>query len=649
MFKQGRWIGDQMIGTHGFLFKIIPAVIFMFTEPTIYIPYFFHIILNILIAIFAYSTAKKIFDSEKWAALTVFFLINNPLFYQNSLMNAYLRETPALLCLTLLFYLILFRKNFIWILLTLLLAFDAKEYIGIGAVVSFLIYLLIEIISTANRKYFKAYFTFINKSLLIFGSFLIWLFFMYYTPWIPENHSVSSYLGFDLNSAIYKAKFDSDFTTDSLKQLDINQKWNNNRDSIFKVFDNIKYINHIRQTVDYSKLEDEITVKSISANEESYSGNIIKHVTPVKTSKQLVTDNVISNSSNFIKKTIQRITSINAFNYSTFPIFIIVTVILSIVLILYTEKELLKWLFPIILFSLILVIYLSGEQNERYFHPALLSISIFFIYAVKNYLHRRWIVITLLSISLPLSLLQLLFNEFTPTFFVSLVTQILIIPLIWMGKYVKRNYIILIYSIILISNFSYTFIWIVNEFKTEPRGNFEKMAREFSGYFDLKTDSLVYLTQRLYPGRTTNHTIKFYSRSLITMDDASTYVHYVSNKLPKFYLNKYYRQNLFDIYTNTRRGHFLTWEQIKSEYLPKNKINRIVMVVDDKNDWDSLKPVYNKANEFLIDNADKLENRYKSEIYKNFLYNYRPKWLDLIEKHKFGNNRTIYIFRIKDS
>ncbi len=891
LLKQGHWIGDQMIGTHGFFFKIPPAIIFMFTEPTIYIPYFYHIILNVLIVFFTYRSALKLFDSDKWAALASFFLINIPLFYQGSLLNAYLRETPALFTISLVLYLILYKKNIIWISLALLLSLEAKEYVGVLVIVSYMVYLIYETVINYKPNYFKMFYTYLYKSFVIVLPISLYLFLMYFTPLIPENQSLSFILKlnigsavsnpvFELGTALYNAKGDDAKLAASIDGKMKKEKWLTNKDKMFEMLHGMKYVNEIKQTVDYKKLKYEnfdtletnyvintkpniislvdnknennksnITIsttvkeelikegknlvinkneskkvagrtKNISSSElskddfkldkskidtsrvnittednntkqldslkliaktieakkldslklnvksdtakkiesikviaktieakkldslkliaktieakklDSLKLNVksdtakkiesIKVIAKIENNiaqsnknikndkiKPIITNNTQQNTNVQVLKKIslennipqpkvapskkglseqsntkntskddlkreeifnsplnkamlytgivtQRIFSHYTFNYGSAPIFMIVSIFLGIILILKKSNNKQDWVFIIIFLFFVLAVYILRTHLTRYFHPAVISISLLFIFTLKEYYHKRWFIIILLFISLPLSIYQISVNNYTPMFIASLITQLLIIPLFWINDKYKEKYIISFVLIMILSHIAYITNGRVNDLQNAPKGNFEQEARLFASHFNLETDSLVYFTHVWYPGRTTNQTIKFYNKSLNTGDDGLGFTNLLGNSVEKYYLNKNYTSNIYNMFTFFNGVDQSNWNRIKMGYLPNKKINRVVFLVQNDFDWENLKPTYNPNYKDIFDlyEANKkgieLDHWGIAETYKNLLFKYRPAWLELIEKHPIGSDKTMYIFRIND-
>ena len=170
-------------------------------------------------------------------------------------MYAYLREVPALFTISLFFYLILYKRSFILILIALILSFDAKEYIGFGLIISYSTYLFYENYFK-YRKNIKLFLINTFSKIGIIGiSLSFWIYLMYFTPIIPENFSTSVYLGLDMNSAIFKYHYteDSNLPESEKSKIEISE-WNKNKDRILQQVNETKYENDFKKTIDYEKL-----------------------------------------------------------------------------------------------------------------------------------------------------------------------------------------------------------------------------------------------------------------------------------------------------------------------------------------------------------------------------------------------------------
>ena len=647
LISEGKYFGDQFVGTHGFIFKIFPAIIFLFVEPTIYIPFFYHIALNIILCLLLYDIANHLFNSKKYSFFATFFLINSNLFLQFGLINSYLRESAVLFSVVLLFYLIIKKRNFAFILLAIILAIDAKEYIGFGALLTFIIYLIIDNLEKFKYQFSKFILDIGYKLALISLMLITWYYLMYYTPVIPENHSISALLKLDLNSAIYDYKpiVDKNLPNSSRKNDSI-KKWASNRDSVYKFFDDIKYENEFRTSITYQDLASEDYEIEVDSTLK-LNFNPINTINSKKNTQYSV--NIMLDKLEYF---IRRIFAKNTFNYNSYPIFLIIIIIFSVLSIMRNKIYPKEWLLFIIFFVLILFIYLKSDYIPRYFYPAILPISLIFTLALKDFLYRKSFVTISFFISFILTSGQIYFNEFSPTFYAALISQLFLVPLIFVGEKSKTIFINLFYFVLIFTFKSFQSVVLYKEMKEEPRGNFEYEMKKIASFFDLENDSIVYLTHRIYPGRSTSQTIKFYNKSRITLNDESSFVHFISSKVPKHKINKYFKQNLFDIHTISKQNEFPNWNVLKNDYLPKNKINRFVFIMDDQDSNNVLHASYYKKDYFNVLDKNTKNNDFEywriSEYYKDLLFLYRPSWLKLIKKEKLSNLKAIYIYEIRD-
>ncbi len=273
--KNWEWFGNAQVGTHGSLFKIPPAIIMIFTKPTIYIPYFYHVLLICFNVIVFYKVALILFNSKGWSFVATFYFIASSLMLQGSF--RYLRETPSILILTVLFYTILTKKHSLIIGIVLLILLEAKEYIGIMGIGGVLLYYsynyLKEMKTIFSLKSIGVYL--IRSAATVIPSF-IFLFLMYYTGFIPENKHISLIFGLNfnhLNQNIIINPSSSAYSLDKRFRKYANPvRSKNNFKSTKRFVDIVDYIhfkNNTDNDIDYSKLK-----YDFSKYEEDINSNV---------------------------------------------------------------------------------------------------------------------------------------------------------------------------------------------------------------------------------------------------------------------------------------------------------------------------------------------------------------------------------------
>jgi len=185
VLRSGQWIGNYAVGIHGFLFKLPVALIFLITGPSLIVASFFNIILGVISLSLFYIILKKLFSSNLWALAGVILLFTN--FQFILAYPTYMRETPALLCLLLVMYCLVFKKSN-WLLgLSLVLLFDAKEYVMMMIAPGLLLYIFFS--QWGNWK------NIIVENVKIFLPSAILILLMLFTTLVPLNTFLLSTLG----------------------------------------------------------------------------------------------------------------------------------------------------------------------------------------------------------------------------------------------------------------------------------------------------------------------------------------------------------------------------------------------------------------------------------------------------------------------
>jgi 4-amino-4-deoxy-L-arabinose transferase-like glycosyltransferase len=204
VLRSGQWIGNYAVGIHGFLFKLPVALIFLITGPSLIVASFFNIILGVISLSLFYIILKKLFSSNLWALAGVILLFTN--FQFILAYPTYMRETPALLCLLLVMYCLVFKKSN-WLLgLSLVLLFDAKEYVMMMIAPGLLLYIFFS--QWGNWK------SIIVENSKIFLPSAVLILLMLFTTLVPLNTFLLSTLGVTESGVEYHLRhFETDVAT----------------------------------------------------------------------------------------------------------------------------------------------------------------------------------------------------------------------------------------------------------------------------------------------------------------------------------------------------------------------------------------------------------------------------------------------------
>jgi len=208
--SRGEWFGDYAVGTHGFLFKLPVALIFLLTGPSLAIA----TVWNVLLACFAlfifYRILTTYFPRNIYPILGVILMFCNFQFILN--LPTYMREFPVLVGMLVLIY-ALIKKRSLWIIgLSLLLILEGKEYVFFMIVPALLIYVIISQWKGINVKTLVGLFKGYTK---VFLPSAIFFLLMIFTSIIPLNmYGLSVIPGITKGGTEYHVRhFDSDIAT----------------------------------------------------------------------------------------------------------------------------------------------------------------------------------------------------------------------------------------------------------------------------------------------------------------------------------------------------------------------------------------------------------------------------------------------------
>lgn len=216
VLKKGEWIGNYAVGVHGFLFKLPIALVFVLTGPVMNIAVIWNILIACASLYLFYLILKEIFKKDLVALSGVLLLFANFQFILN--LPTYMREMPVLLAVLLFVYLLVKKKPY-WILgLSLLLILDAKESVFFMLLPGYLLSVLINEWKGFNWKgicdYVKTYFQLLLPS-------TIFLLLMLFTQLIPLNTVIFTLIpGVTEGGVEYQMKhFEKEAATQSIVRL----------------------------------------------------------------------------------------------------------------------------------------------------------------------------------------------------------------------------------------------------------------------------------------------------------------------------------------------------------------------------------------------------------------------------------------------
>jgi hypothetical protein len=140
--SRGEWIGDYAVGTHGFLFKLPVALVFLLTGPSLEIATVWNILLASVSLYLFYKILKEYFPKGIYPFLGTLLLFCNFQFILN--LPTYMREIPVLLGFLVVLYTLVKQKPYWLTGLAMLLVLDGKEYVLFMIAPALAIYVLIK-------------------------------------------------------------------------------------------------------------------------------------------------------------------------------------------------------------------------------------------------------------------------------------------------------------------------------------------------------------------------------------------------------------------------------------------------------------------------------------------------------------------------
>ena len=217
--KRGEWIGHYAVGTHGFLLKLPVALAFLLTGPSLAVATIWNILLACLSIYLFYTFLKKYFN-QVYALLGTLHLFANFQFILN--LPTYMREVPVFLAVIVFLNLIAYKKPYWMVGLSLLLMFDAKEYVMYMILPAYLLYILFKEWKGFNVKTLWVYIKSYTQILLPTTVFIT---LMITTSIIPINaYALSVIPGVTEGGITYNLKhFDTEIATINRIDLDASE------------------------------------------------------------------------------------------------------------------------------------------------------------------------------------------------------------------------------------------------------------------------------------------------------------------------------------------------------------------------------------------------------------------------------------------
>lgn len=200
--KNGQLFGQYSTGLHGVIFNLPVALIFLITGPSVSIATIYNLIIATITIVFLYKILFKITHDTQISQLTCLLVLTS--YHFVNIIPSFLKDIHVILSILIFLYILIFNnhkyKQF-FIGISLLLILDAKEYVFFVLLPVYLIWLSInQLIS--NNKIYKKILNIIIKFLIVLFPSIIWLFLMFFTPFIPINMFVASTIGITNKNSI---------------------------------------------------------------------------------------------------------------------------------------------------------------------------------------------------------------------------------------------------------------------------------------------------------------------------------------------------------------------------------------------------------------------------------------------------------------
>jgi hypothetical protein len=180
--SRGEWFGDYAVGTHGFLFKLPVALVFLLTGPSLAIATVWNVLLACFSLFLFYKILKEIFPKGIYPFLGTLLMFCNFQFVLN--LPTYMREFPVIVGVLLLLYFLVNKKSYWLVGLAALVILEGKEYVLFMVAPALVIYVLIVKWKGFNLNTLWMY---IKSYIQIFLPSIIFVLLMIFTSTVPLN------------------------------------------------------------------------------------------------------------------------------------------------------------------------------------------------------------------------------------------------------------------------------------------------------------------------------------------------------------------------------------------------------------------------------------------------------------------------------
>ena len=185
--KGGCWVGNEPIGTHGFIFKLLPALLFLIFGVNPLLLSFYHLFLSFS-SIIIFEKILENFFKDKIFILSGIIIIGTSYFFISGSITYY-REIPVLFSSLLLFYAISKDYKSWKVGLLLLLVLDAKEHVFFQIVPGIILYRIYK-----DLVVDRSLLIFIKNNFFLWISSILYVLLMLFTGIIPVNSFIISIL-----------------------------------------------------------------------------------------------------------------------------------------------------------------------------------------------------------------------------------------------------------------------------------------------------------------------------------------------------------------------------------------------------------------------------------------------------------------------
>jgi hypothetical protein len=203
-FREGKWIGNEAVGHHGFLFKLPAALLVLVFGPSVFLATLTTVIMAGLCAWLCFKLFRHFFESDAWAFASVLVLVANFNFVQ--VLPTFLTDISGVFASLLLFYVLYQQKND-WIVgLVMLLLLDARESSFFAFAPALVLWFLLQGRMEGNQGTILLLANVARRCLATFTPAFAYLVLMFSTGLIPVNMWAANILGLTETGMQYQLK-----------------------------------------------------------------------------------------------------------------------------------------------------------------------------------------------------------------------------------------------------------------------------------------------------------------------------------------------------------------------------------------------------------------------------------------------------------